>query len=198
MTAEGGAPEAADPRHIEPRRRDRGRDEAFVRRALVALPWGTLAVSAGGEAAPHVNTNLFAHVPEPDRLYLHTARTGALADAVRAAGPRGAPAAFTAATMGRLLPAAEALEFSVEYAGVTVTGRLREIGDPHEAAAGLQAILDRYAPHLRPGRDYRPIVADELKRTAVFRLDIDAWSAKQKAVEAHEGAFTLDVPAPPL
>lgn len=186
------------PRAVEPRRRDRAGDEAFARRALDGLPWGTLAVGAPGGGAPHLNTNLFVHRAEPDRLYLHTARTGALADAVRAAGEAGAPASFTAATMGRLLPADTALEFSVEYAGVTVTGPLREVADPVEATEGLQAILDRYAPHLRPGRDYREIVADELKRTAVFRLDVETWSAKQKAVGEHAGAFTLDVPVPPL
>lgn len=191
-------PGEGGPRRVEPRRRDRGRDEAFVRQALAVLPWGTLALGDPGGGPPHVNTNLFVHVADPDRLYLHTARTGALADAVRAAGAEGAPATFTAATMGRLLPAPEALEFSVEYAGVTATGRVVEITDDGEATAGLQAILDRYAPHLRPGRDYREIVADELKRTAVFRLDVEAWSGKQKSVAEHDGAFRLDVPAPPL
>jgi nitroimidazol reductase NimA-like FMN-containing flavoprotein (pyridoxamine 5'-phosphate oxidase superfamily) len=178
------------------RRRDRAKDDAFVVAALARVPWGTLAVT-DGSGPPHVNTNLFVHVRDPDRIYLHTARTGALADAVRRV-PDGAPAAFTAAVMGRLLPAAEALEFSVEYAGVTATGRVVEVSEEPEAEGALQALLDRYAPHLRPGRDYRPIVPAELARTAVFRLDVESWSGKQKVVGDHEGSFTLPMPEPPI
>lgn len=187
----------APPARVVPRRRDRAGDDAFIHAALAALPWGTLAVAAGSES-PHVNSNLFVHRSDPERIYLHTARTGALADAVRAAGAAGAAATFSASTMGRMLPAPEALEFSVEYAGVSAVGRVREVADPAEAEAALQGLLDRYAPHLRPGRDYRSIVPEELRRTAVYRLDVEAWSGKQKVVGEHEGAFTLDAPELPL
>ncbi|NNK62985.1 MAG: pyridoxamine 5'-phosphate oxidase, partial [Gemmatimonadetes bacterium] len=142
-----------EPRAV--RRQDRAQDEAFIVEAFARIPWGTLAV-ADGAGPPHVNTNLFVHLGEPDRIYVHTARAGALADVVRVAGEEGAAASFTAAAMGRLLPADEALEFSVEYAGVTATGRVVEVEDDVEAEHALQALLDRYAPHLRPGRDYRP------------------------------------------
>ncbi len=91
--------------------------------------------------------------------------------------------AFTIHEMGRLLPADEALEFSVEYGGVVVFGRASVVGDPEEAEYGLQLLLDKYSPHLKPGRDYRPITTDELKRTSVFRVDIEAWSGKRKFVE---------------
>ncbi len=40
--------------------------------------------------------------------------------------------------------------------------------------------MKKYAPHLEPGTDYRPIAPDELIRTAVIRIDIDAWSGKEK------------------
>ena len=186
-----------NPERVEPRRRDRGKDEAFIRAALRCLPWGTLAVGAG-EGPPHVNTNIFVYEAEPDRIYVHTARVGALADAVRAGGHGGVPATFSASTMGRLLPADTALEFSVEYAGVTAFGRVSEVLGADEATAALQAILDRYAPHLRPGRDYRSIVSEELRRTAVYRLDVEGWSGKQKVVGEHPGAFALEVPSPPL
>jgi hypothetical protein len=87
------------------------------------------------------------------------------------------------APAGRLLPAEEALEFSIEYGGVVVFGNAFVVDDPDEAEGGLQLLLDKYAPHLRPGRDYRPITAGELKRTSVFRLDIESWSGKRKCVE---------------
>ena len=91
--------------------------------------------------------------------------------------------AFTVYETGRLLPADQALEFSIEYGGVVVFGAASVVEDPEEAEYGLQLLLDKYAPHLTPGRDYRPITADEMKRTTVFRLDIESWSGKRKFVE---------------
>ena len=59
-----------------------------------------------------------------------------------------------------------------------------------EAEHALQILLDKYAPHLKPGRDYRPIQVEELKRTSVCRIDIESWSGKQKQVEEEfPGAF---------
>ena len=101
--------------------------------------------------------------------------------------------------MGRLLPAPEALEFSVEYAGVVTFGAGRVVEDQDEARTALQMLLDKYAPHLRPGVDYRATTDDELKRTAVYRIDIEAWSGKQKEVpEDFPGEFSLDPPPVPF
>ena len=99
--------------------------------------------------------------------------------------------------MGRLLPASEALEFSVEYAGFTAFGTGRVVEEEHEARTALQMLLDKYAPHLKPGEDYRPITDEEIARTAVYRIDIETWSGKQKEVEADfPGAY--DLPSVPL
>ncbi len=54
----------------------------------------------------------------------------------------------------------------------------------------FQLLLDKYAPHLRPGVHYRPTTDDELKRTAVYRLAIESWSGKRDAAPADfPGAF---------
>ncbi len=176
-------------RVVEPRRRDRSREDAWIREYLGRAPWGVLAL-ATPDGPPHVNSNLFVFVEDPDRIYVHTHRTGAMPDAT--AEGRAVPAAFTAATMGRLLPADEALEFSVEYSGVVVRGGLRQVDDDHEATEALHALLDRYAPHLERGRDYRQVIPAELERTAVYRLDVEEWSGKEKTVGAHEGSFHLE------
>ena len=64
--------------------------------------------------------------------------------------------------------------------------------DTAEAERALQMILDKYAPHLRPGTDYRPILPEEIKRTTVYRIDIDDWSGKEKFVDAaFPGAYDL-------
>lgn len=188
---------------------------AFLKRA----PYGFLA-TVGPDAQPFLNANLFVFddgsVGEGDggtrtdgswtsngddrRIYLHTHRTGRTRDNIEAAGGEPAPSlhapepkvAFGAVAMGRLLPAPEALEFSVEYAGVIAFGTGRVVEDPVEAKAALQMLLDKYAPHLRPGADYRPTTDDELRRTAVYRIDVETWSGKQKEVDPHfPGAFAL-------
>ncbi len=180
-----------DPR-AELRRRDRGKEEAWVRAFLHAAPMGFLA-TVGEEGQPFLNSNLFVYDEARRCLYLHTHRTGRTRDNV-AGHDR---VAFSAAAMGRLLPAPEALEFSVEYAAVVVFGRGTIVEDVEEARHGLRVLLEKYAPHLRYGEDYRATTDEELRRTAVYRIDIEAWSGKQKEVgEEFPGAF--DFPAPPV
>jgi nitroimidazol reductase NimA-like FMN-containing flavoprotein (pyridoxamine 5'-phosphate oxidase superfamily) len=96
--------------------------------------------------------------------------------------------------MGRLLPAPEALEFSVEYAGFTAFGKGTIVEGAEEAKIALQMLLDKYAPHLKPGVDYRPTTDQELARTAVYRIDIETWSGKQKEADSDfPGAYQLPV-----
>ncbi len=178
------------------RRKDRGKDDAWIAAYLRSAAFGFLATVREGQ--PFLNSNLFVYDAGRHAIYPHTARTGRtqtnLSEPIQVA--------FSTAEMGRLLPADEALEFSVEFSGVVVFGTGQIVEDPEEAEAGLQMILDRYAPHLEPGRDYRPIIPKEMKRTAVFRIDIEAWSGKEKFVDpAFEGAFDLtriSIPFEPL
>ncbi|MFQ5400435.1 MAG: pyridoxamine 5'-phosphate oxidase family protein [Anaerolineae bacterium] len=167
------------------RRQDRAvDDQAWIVSFLHSAPYGALATVCDGQ--PFINSNLFAYDEERHAIYLHTARVGRTQANVAADGR----ACFSVSQMGRLLPAEEALGFSVEYAGVTLFGQAHIVTDPAEAEHGLQILLDKYAPHLRPGRDYRPIIPEELKRTAVYRIDIEQWSGKQKiAAEDFPGAY---------
>ena len=170
------------------RRRDRAKDDRWVAAFLAEAPWGVLTTRGEGRIFP--NANLFVYDPEAHALFLHTARVGR--SRTNLEGPEGASVSFVAATVGRLLPAAEALEFSVEYASVVVFGRGRVVEDPDDARRALQLLLDKYAPHLEPGRDYRPITDAELKRTTVYRVDVEAWSGKEKAADPDfAGAFRL-------
>lgn len=117
---------------------------------------------------------------------MHTARRGRVWENFRA-NPR---TCFTAAEMGRLLPAETARNFSVEYSSVVVFGNTVLVEDPGEAEYGLQLILDKYFSHLHPGQDYCLITPGERKATAVYRLEIEEWSGKRKAVsENFPGAF---------
>lgn len=175
------------------RRRDRAKDDGWIRAFLTAAPFGYLATVADGR--PFLNSNLFVYDGAAHALYFHTARVGR----TRSNLEEGAPVTFSAGSMGRLLPAPEALEFSVEYASVVVFGHGRVVTDDEEAYRALQLLLDKYAPHLRPGRDYRPSTPEELKRTSVFRVDVEAWSGKEKVVEPDfPGAFAVDGPPFPF
>ena len=167
------------------RRADRAvADEDWIRSFLQRAPIGILATVMDDQ--PFINSNLFVYDEARHVIYMHTARVGRTQANVDAAEK----VCFSISEMGRLLPADEALEFSVEYKGVMVFGTAKIIADPTEAEHGLQLLLDKYCPHLQPGRDYRPITAEELKRTAVYRIDIDKWSGKQKQVDDDfPGAF---------
>lgn len=181
-----------DPRS-EIRRRDRGKDDKWTTSFVKRAPYGFLA-TVDENAQPFLNSNLFVYDEERHCIYLHTHRTGRTRKNIQ----RDEKVAFSSAIMGRLLPAVEALEFSVEYAAFTAFGTGRVVRDKQEARDALQMLLDKYAPHLKPGADYRPITDKELARTAVYRIDIETWSGKQKEVESDfPGAYELpSLPVP--
>lgn len=173
------------------RRRDRAKGDDWVRAFLEAAVSGVLAMVVEGR--PHLNSNLFAYDREGHRIYFHTARTGRTPDSAATGGP----GTFTSTTRGRFLPASEALEFSVEYAAVMVFGTVRLVTDPAEALQALARVMRKYAPHLQPGRDYRPITVEELRRTSVHALEIEAWSGKEKIAPPDvPGAYVLEEPGP--
>jgi nitroimidazol reductase NimA-like FMN-containing flavoprotein (pyridoxamine 5'-phosphate oxidase superfamily) len=161
------------------RRQDRAvEDEAWIRTFLHRAAVGTLATAR--DQQPFLHMNLFVYDESAHCIYLHSARTGRTPDNLAT----NSAVCFSVMEMGRLLPAAEALEFSVEFASVIVFGQVTLVRDEDEAARILQMLLDKYAPHLRPGADYRPPITSEIRRTAVYRLAIDAWSGKRKEVAA--------------
>ncbi len=167
----------------EVRRADRAvNDDAWIADMLRRAPFGALATVRDGQ--PFINNNLFVFDAEARAIYMHTARYGRTQSNVEAYER----VCFSVSEMGRLLPADEALEFSVEYTGVVVFGRA-SILDGADAERGLQLLLDKYFPHLQPGRDYRPIMPEELARTSVYRIEIESWSGKKKQVGDFPGAF---------
>ncbi|MDT8306971.1 MAG: pyridoxamine 5'-phosphate oxidase family protein [Anaerolineae bacterium] len=166
------------------RRSDRAvEDEVWIRDLLGRTAVGYLATVFDGQ--PFLNSNLFVYDSGAHAIYLHTAGKGRTRTNIELE-PR---VCFTVSEMGRLLPAEVALEFSVEYRSVVVFGRASVVNDRARAAAALQKLLDKYFGHLTPGRDYRPPVEEELKRTTVIQVQIESWSGKQKEVGEFPGAF---------
>lgn len=168
----------------EMRRQDRSTDDAWIRSFLHRAPYGVVATTCDGQ--PFITPNTFVFDEAAHTIYVHTAVTGQM----RANIDANANVCFCAAEMGRLLPAAMAMEFSVEYASVIAYGSALIVTDPSESGRALQKLMDKYFPHLHSGRDYRPISQDELDRTAVFRIDIGHWTGKAKReLNDSPGAF---------
>jgi nitroimidazol reductase NimA-like FMN-containing flavoprotein (pyridoxamine 5'-phosphate oxidase superfamily) len=123
---------------------------------------------------PFISANTFWY--DGERIFFHTADEGRTITNVRQ-NPR---VCLEVDWRGQWLPAKTALAFSVEYTGVVVFGRVHLLQDPTEKERVLQGLLDKYFPDLKPGVDYRPITPEELAKTAVFAVDIEAWSGKRK------------------
>jgi nitroimidazol reductase NimA-like FMN-containing flavoprotein (pyridoxamine 5'-phosphate oxidase superfamily) len=179
------------PEHRHPRRRDRSKDEDWIKGFLSS---GEAAVMAGVlDGLPFCLPRIFVYDGNREAIYVHGAyggATGRLMD--QGDSGDGVPVALTVYEMGRLLPAQEALEFGVEYASVVLTGRAREVSDPEEAELGLRLLMEKYAPHLKPGEDYRPVAPEEVIRTSVLRIDIESWSGKEKTAPSDfPGAYLL-------
>lgn len=159
-------------------------DEEWIKALLHRAPSGVIATVSEGQ--PFANTNLFVYDEAAHAIYMHTAKAGRTRSNIEA----NERVCFTAHEMGRFLPTWEALEFSVEYSGVVIFGRGAIIEDREQARHALQMLLNKYAPHLKPGKDYRPPTDDEIKRTSVYRIEIDLWSGKREtAPEDYPGAY---------
>jgi nitroimidazol reductase NimA-like FMN-containing flavoprotein (pyridoxamine 5'-phosphate oxidase superfamily) len=173
------------PVYQPPRRADRAvTDETWLRAMLHKAPYGSLGTEWQGQ--PSVKPTLFAFDEARNAIYFHGATEGHTRLSVEA-NPR---TCFCVSELGRLLPADTAMQFSMEFASVIAYGKASFIHDLQEARYGLQLILDKYFPHLKSGKDYRPILPEELNITLVYRLDIETWSGKQKRVAADfPGAF---------
>ncbi|RMG87452.1 MAG: pyridoxamine 5'-phosphate oxidase family protein, partial [Chloroflexi bacterium] len=92
------------------RRSDRAiTDEAWIEAFLTYAPVGVLATTHDNQ--PFINSNLFVYDQDRHAIYIHTAKVGR----TRANIEHNPQVCFSIMSMGRLLPADVALEFSVEY-----------------------------------------------------------------------------------
>jgi len=169
---------------IKIRRSNLAMDDGWIREFLHRGGMSTMATSINGQ--PFLVTRNYAYDEDRNVLYMHGAKKGRTIENIQVNNS----VCFTVNEMGRLLPADEALEVGIEYAGVIVFGRAYIVDDSKEAIHGLQLLLDKYFPHLASGADYEPISPESLKITAVFRIEIEFWSGKEKKVEDDfPGAF---------
>lgn len=124
------------------------------------------------DGAPVVLPTLYGRVGE--RLYVHGS-TGSRP--LRGAGEdTGLPVCLTVTHLDGLVLARSAFHHTINYRSVVVHGVARQVTDPAERSAALDALVE----HIVPGRvaDSRPANAKELAATAVIALDLHEVSAK--------------------
>ena len=160
-------------------------DSAWITDFLHHAEFGVLALCENGQ--PVTVTRNFVYDEANHAIYLHGARQGHTYSLIQ----EGVVAAnFNVSRAGRLLPAKAASKVDTEYASVVIFGKISLVESKDEASRALRLLLKKYFPHLRYGEDYEGITPYDLKITAVLRLDIEAWSGKEKrGAEDHPGAF---------
>lgn len=155
-------------------------DDAWIRRFLTQAHIGYVATR--WETQPFITPTTFWYDPRQHALLFHSN----IAGRVRANSDRCPEACFASAGWGRLLPANTALEFSLQYESVIAFGRVRVLEGVDEKRHGLEGLIRKYFPHLEAGREYRPITDQELARTSVYALQVEAWSGKRNWPERAE------------
>ena len=166
------------------RRKERSRDADWIAAFLAHSEIGTMAY--GDATQPYLVTRNFVYDESAHAVYMHGARKGLTFESALDA-PR---VCFSASQPGRLLPGPRAVNLGTEYSSVVLYGQLQVVEDQSEARYALQLLCEKYFPHLKYGKDYEPVADDDLKVTAVLRIDIDSWSGKQvEAPHDFPGAF---------
>ena len=132
-------------------------------------------VATRWDEQPFITPTTFWYDPERHQIYFHSAPLGRL----RANIERHSSVCFSASQAGRLLPSNVALEFSIQYESVVVFGHARLLRQHEDKRRALYGLIQKYFPDMRPGEQYRPITDAELKRTAVYTIEITSWSGKR-------------------
>ena len=150
---------------------------------------GVLGLVDDGE--PHLLTQLFVYDEEEGAIYVHGASDGRAYGIVERSGS--APACFTTSEMGRFVPAAEPVNFTVEYASVVAYGSIGLVEGRDDKQQVLERFMSKFAPQLTPGEDYAEMSEESIDRTAVYRLDVESWSGKRgEKSPDHPTAYDLD------
>jgi nitroimidazol reductase NimA-like FMN-containing flavoprotein (pyridoxamine 5'-phosphate oxidase superfamily) len=132
-------------------------------------------VATRWDEQPFITPTVFWYDPEQHEIYFHSAPEGRLRSNIE----RHEQVCFAASQTGRLLPSNVALEFSIQYESVVVFGRARLLRRLEDKRRALSGLIAKYFPDMSAGEHYRPITDPEVKRTAVYGIEIDSWSGKR-------------------
>lgn len=152
------------------RRKDKERDAAFAFDVLNTCDFATISMVTKG-CEPYA-------VPISPALlngaiYFHCAMEGTKTDVLRA-NPK-----VCVSAARDVVPFAP--RFTTEYASAIAFGFAIEVTGEAEKIAALRAICERYAPSNMA--DFDGAIERSLKRTAIWRIDIESITGKQKVVD---------------
>lgn len=151
------------------RRQDRAvMEEAWIAGYLTEAPYGVLGTEDDGQ--PFLTPLTFVYDPETKSLYFHGSRAGRMFRNVSGNDK----ACFNACRMGAVIRAPQACKFDVEYESVTAFGRLTLLDDAAQGLRALALLATKYGAEAPV-----EIPAEALKRTAVYRFEIEEWSGKR-------------------
>lgn len=161
-------------------------DEGWIKSVLRQGAYGVLATCHGDQ--PFATPVNYVYNEADGGLYFHGAKVGRTRANI-ALNPK---VCFNVSEMGRLIPDEAASNFGVEYKSVTVFGTAQVVDDPEERLQALLDLMAKYFPEHVPGEDYPLPSEADLERTAVYKIRIVEWSAKQQQEdEDTPGAFTF-------
>ena len=148
-------------------------DEVWISDFLKRTKIGHIATRWDDQ--PFITPSTFWYDEEHQEIIFHSNVVGR----IRANSERHPEVCFEASEYGRFLPSNISLEFSMQYESVVVFGEIRIIDDAIEKRRGLNGLVEKYFPGMKPGEEYRPITDGELKRTSVYAIRIESWSGKR-------------------
>jgi nitroimidazol reductase NimA-like FMN-containing flavoprotein (pyridoxamine 5'-phosphate oxidase superfamily) len=129
-----------------------------------------------------------AYARRDAELVLH----GAAANRMLGVGASGVAMSVCVTLLDGLVYARSAFHHSVNYRSVVVLGHAREVSDPAEKRACLDAIVDRFSPGR--SREVRTPTDKELAATRVLALAIEEASAKIRTGGPIDDAEDMAVP----
>jgi len=142
---------------------------AFLKTARVAR------IASSREEQPFVNPSMFWFDEDFHQIVFHSNMAGR----VRANIEHNPKVCIEVSEMGKVLPSNVALEFSLQYRSVVIFGTARLLDNAEEQRRVLSNLIGKYFPAMKAGQEFRPITDQELKRTSVYGVRIEAWSGKE-------------------
>ena len=155
------------------RRKDRQRDEAFCLQLIDSCTNGVMALTTG-EDTPYCLPLSF--VRKDKSLYFHGAKDGRKTDLLRAC-PK-----VCITFIGKDDPTYQehSNNFTTMFASAIVTGTAHEVTESEEKIEALRILCQRFLPSAMTGDNFERALAESLKVTAVWRIDMEHISGKSK------------------
>jgi nitroimidazol reductase NimA-like FMN-containing flavoprotein (pyridoxamine 5'-phosphate oxidase superfamily) len=160
-------------------------DEKWIKNLVNTGAYAVLATSHFEQ--PFATPLTYAYIEEDHAIYFHGAKSGRL----RANMTINPKVCVNIARFGRMVPAEEAIQFSMEYESVTLFGTAELVQDEQQKLKALQALMDKYFPDKKPGKDYPPLKTEDAESTGIYKINIQEWTGKLHPATDRPDAFTF-------